>query len=292
VGASQALARQDGAHNTPHLDRETLDLVGVSLSEELRPQVFGTRPVAGSPRGCFHLLGLACVAELALGGGVLFLEVGGSVMQVGGAPMGVLGRLVRCPRAFAGCVGALQRVVDVARHGVPSGWPGASVAALPRHRRKPTGRLPLGSVGMSRFRSAALAPAVVVLAFAAAGCSSGNGHSAAATTTAKPTGPAPCKLTRAQRQTVAIATADIGRLRRIEAPVQSFSQRGAPHQEQLTGKFLLDLGSTKLPINVFSRLLHQAKVATRLCGDCGSALETEEPVLGSRSGLTDGQGCG
>jgi hypothetical protein len=145
---------------------------------------------------------------------------------------------------------------------------------------------------MSRFRLAALAPAVVVLAFVAAGCSGGNGHSAAATTTAKPTGPAPCKLTNAQRHTVALARADIGQLQRIEAPMESFSQQGAPHQEQLTGKFLLDLGSTKLPINVFSRLLHQAKVATRLCGDCGSALETEEPVLGTRSGLAGGQGCG
>ena len=74
--------------------------------------------------------------------------------------------------------------------------------------------------------------------------------------------------------------------------MQSFSQQGAPHEEEVTGKFLLDLGSTKLPVNVFSRLLHQAKVATRLCGDCGSSLETEEPVLGSRSGLTSGQNCG
>jgi hypothetical protein len=145
---------------------------------------------------------------------------------------------------------------------------------------------------MSRFRSAALLPALALLAFAAAGCSSGgSGHSAATTTTAKPTSPAACKLTKAQRRTVALATADIKRLRRIEAPVQSFSQQGAPSEEQVTGKFLLDLGSSKLPINVFSRLLHQAKVATRLCGDCGSALETEEPVLGSRSGLTGG-GCG
>ena len=143
---------------------------------------------------------------------------------------------------------------------------------------------------MSRFPIPG-ALAVVVLAFAAAGCSSGGGRSAAATTTAKPSSSAPCKLTAAQHRTVALALGDIRRLRRIEGPVQSFSQRGAPHEEQVTGKFLLDLGSTKLPVNVFSRLLHQAKVATRLCGDCGSSLETEEPVLGSRSGLTAGQGC-
>ena len=137
------------------------------------------------------------------------------------------------------------------------------------------------------------AAAVVVLAFAAAGCSSGgSGRSAAASTTVKPRSSAPCNLSAAQRRTVALARADIQRLRRIEGPVQSFSQQGAPHEEEVTGKFLLDLGSTKLPVNVFSHLLHQAKVATRLCGDCGSSLETEEPVLGSRSGLTSGQNCG
>ncbi len=152
---------------------------------------------------------------------------------------------------------------------------------------------------MSRLRSAAPAPsataalalAVGALAFLAAGCSSGGKH-AVATTAASPKSPAPCKLTKAQRRTVALALADIRHLRRIQAPVQSFSQRGAPGQEEMTGQFQLDLGSTKLPVNVFSHLLHLAKVATRLCGDCGSSLETEEPVLGSRSGLTSGQSCG
>lgn len=136
---------------------------------------------------------------------------------------------------------------------------------------------------MLRFLPAAAV--VAVLAVFASGCSSSRGHSAASSS-------APCKLTAAQRHTVAIALADIRHLRRIQAPVQTFSQRGAPGQEQATGQFLLDLGSTKLPVNVFSRLLHEAKVATRLCGDCGSSLETEEPVLGSRSGLTSGQSCG
>jgi len=144
---------------------------------------------------------------------------------------------------------------------------------------------------MPRFSVPAAALAVVVLALLAAGCRSGGEHRAAATTTAESKRSAPCKLTPAQRRTVALALVDIRRLRRIEAPVQSFSQQGAPHEEQVTGKFLLDLGTSKLPITVFSRLLHQAKVATRLCGDCGSSLETEEPVLGSRSGLTSGQGC-
>lgn len=73
--------------------------------------------------------------------------------------------------------------------------------------------------------------------------------------------------------------------------MQSFSQRGAPGQEVLTGKFLVDLGSTPLPPNVFAHLLHRAKTATSLCGDCGSALETEEPVLGNR-GLSHAATCG
>jgi hypothetical protein len=146
---------------------------------------------------------------------------------------------------------------------------------------------------MARFRvPAALALAVTVLALLAAGCSSGGGHAAATTTAVTPKSSAPCKLTKAQRRTVALALADIRRLQRIQAPVQSFSQRGVPGQEEMTGQFLLDLGTAKLPVNVFSRLLHQAKVATRLCGDCGSSLETEEPVLGTRSGLTSGQSCG
>jgi hypothetical protein len=141
---------------------------------------------------------------------------------------------------------------------------------------------------MARF--AIPAAALAFAASAAAGC--GGHHSAAPATVVKPEAAAPCKVTTAQRRTVALALADIRRLRRIQAPMQSFSERGASGQEQATGKFLLDLGSSKLPVNVFSRLLHQAKVATRLCGDCGSSLETEEPVLGSRSGLTSGRSCG
>jgi hypothetical protein len=117
-----------------------------------------------------------------------------------------------------------------------------------------------------------------VLAVAAAGCGGGN-HAA---TAARPVGLKPCKLDRAQRRTIALARADIRRLRRIQAPVQSFSARGAPGQEAVTGKFLLELGSSELPLNVFSSLLHEAKTATSLCGDCGTALETEEPVLGNR----------
>jgi hypothetical protein len=136
----------------------------------------------------------------------------------------------------------------------------------------------------------ALALAVAALALVAAGCSRDGGHRATAPVVTTKIS-APCELDKTQRRTVALARADIRRLRRIQAPVQTFSERGAPGQEALTGKFLLDLGSTKLPLNVFSRLLHQAKAATSLCGDCGSGLETEEPVLGTR-GLSHGVSCG
>jgi len=136
----------------------------------------------------------------------------------------------------------------------------------------------------------ALALAVAVLGLVAAGCSNGGGHPAATAAATSPRSPGPCKLDGAQRRTVTRAVADIRRLRRIEATMQTFSQRGAPNQERLTGKFLLDLGSTKLPVNVFSRLLHEAKAAVRLCGDCSTGLETEEPVLGNR-GLSHGA-CG
>lgn len=127
----------------------------------------------------------------------------------------------------------------------------------------------------------ALALAVAGLALVAAGCGNSGGHSAAtaAGTTANL---APCKLDRAQRHTVALALADIRRLRRIQAPVQTFSQRGAPHQEVMTGKLELDLGSSHLPPDVFAHLLHLGKTAVNLCGDCSNALEADEPVLGNR----------
>jgi len=99
---------------------------------------------------------------------------------------------------------------------------------------------------------------------------------------ARPGSSAPCKLSAAQRRGNVRALADIRRLQRLEASLQRSSERGAPHQEKLTGKFLLDLGSAHLPLDQFSRLLHQAKAAVRLCGDCSTGLETEEPVLGNR----------
>ena len=166
----------------------------------------------------------------------------------------------------------------------------ADIHALDHHALAGSGATRLGRMWRLPAR-AALALAVVVLASVAAGCSGGNGHPVATASAGTTRSLKPCKLDQAQRHTVALALADIRRLRRIQAPVQTFSQRGAPGQETVTGKFLMDLGSTKLPLNVFSRLLHRAKTATSLCGDCGSGLETEEPVLGNR-GLSHGPSCG
>jgi len=128
----------------------------------------------------------------------------------------------------------------------------------------------------------AVALAVAVLGLVAAGCSNGGGHPAATAKASTPRSLAPCKLDRAQRRAVARALADIRRLRRIQAPMQTFSQHGAPGQNALTGKLMLDLGSANLPLNVFARLLHLGKTAVSLCGDCSVGLEGEEPVLGNQ----------
>lgn len=158
-----------------------------------------------------------------------------------------------------------------------------------RQRARP----PLGSVRMPRFRIPAagdlppatgtLALAVAVLGLVAAGCSNSSGHRAATATASAPRSSAPCKLNRTQRRGVARALADIRRLRRIQAPMQTFSQHGAPTQNMVTGRFLLDVGSAHLPLNVYAELLHLAKAAVRLCGDCSQGLEAAEPVLGTRA---------
>ena len=93
---------------------------------------------------------------------------------------------------------------------------------------------------------------------------------------------APCTLGRAQRRAIARSLADIRRLRRIQSPLQTFSEHGAPNENTVTGKFLLDLGSAKLPVNVRSHLIHLAKTAADLCGDCSQGLEAAEPFLGNR----------
>ncbi len=134
------------------------------------------------------------------------------------------------------------------------------------------------------WATGALALAVAVLALVAAGCNSRGGHPAA--TAGAGAGAArrsaPCTLGRAQRRAIARSLADIRRLRRIQSPLQTFSQHGAPNENTVTGKFLLDLGSAKLPVNVRSHLIHLAKAAADLCGDCSQGLEAAEPFLGNR----------
>jgi hypothetical protein len=119
----------------------------------------------------------------------------------------------------------------------------------------------------------------------AAGCSNSGGHPAAIATASTPSS-STCKLDRAQRRAVARALADIRRLRRIQAPLHAFSERGAPTQNAVTGKLMLDLGSAKLPLNVYAHLLHLAKSAVSLCGDCSQGLEADEPFLGNRGRST------
>jgi hypothetical protein len=127
-----------------------------------------------------------------------------------------------------------------------------------------------------------LAVGVFALGLVAAGCGNGGGHPAAIATAGTTGSSAPCTLDSAQRRTIARALVDIRRLRRIQAPMQTFSQHGAPGQNEVTGRFMMDLGATSLPLNVFANLLHSAKAAVRLCGDCSIGLESEEPVLGTR----------
>jgi hypothetical protein len=132
----------------------------------------------------------------------------------------------------------------------------------------------------------ALALAVSLLGFVAAGCNNSGGHHAANSTAGAPKGSASCKLNSVQRRAVARALADIKRLRRIQAPMHTFSQHGAPAQNEVTGELMLDLGSAKLPLNVYAHLLHLGKTAVSLCGDCSVGLEGAEPVLGNRGRST------
>jgi hypothetical protein len=150
--------------------------------------------------------------------------------------------------------------------------------------------LPLSSVRMSRLplpaaagppsATVAVALAVAVLGLVAAGCSNSGGHPAAIATASTPRSSAPCKLDRAQRRAVARALADIRRLRRIQAPMHTFSQHGAPTQNMVTGKLMLDLGSANLPLNVYAHLLHLGKAAVSLCGDCSGRARGGRALLG------------
>lgn len=132
------------------------------------------------------------------------------------------------------------------------------------------------------WRSSLALGLAAILGVAAAACGNGGGERAATATATTPR-TSGCRLNSAQRRGIARARADIRRLRRIEASMQTYSDRGGPNQNVVTGQFLMDLGTAHVPLSVYSRLLHQAKAATRLCGDCSQGLEAAEPVLGTRS---------
>jgi hypothetical protein len=151
---------------------------------------------------------------------------------------------------------------------------------------------PLPAAGAPPSATGALALAVAALGLVAAGCGNSGGHAAATATVSTPRISASCKLDKAQRRAVARALADIRRLRRIQAPINTYSQHGTPAQNVVTGKVLVDLGSANLPLNVFAHLLHLAKAAVSLCGDCSVGLEAEEPFLGHQGGDLPHAGCG
>jgi len=127
------------------------------------------------------------------------------------------------------------------------------------------------------FVSGALA---VVACLLVAGCGSGGEARKAPT----PHAAKECRLTVAQKRAVARAQADIRRLRRIQAPLHTFSQRGTPAQERVTGQFLADLTRVRLPIDTRAKLIHLAKAAVGLCGLCFQGLEAEEPVVSGHLG--------
>jgi hypothetical protein len=127
--------------------------------------------------------------------------------------------------------------------------------------------------------------ATVALAAAACGTTTKRQATPSKTTSTQSTAAPACKLTKAQRHAVALSLQDIGQLRKIQAPLHTFSEQGTPAQERVTGKFLLDMGRGNLPINERARLIRLAKSAVGLCGQCFSGLESAEPaVSGTRFG--------
>lgn len=134
------------------------------------------------------------------------------------------------------------------------------------------------------LRAVLIGLCAVSLAAAAAGCAGGGNQRVATATTSTTSALKPCRLTTTQRLAIARVHADIRRLRQIQAPLHRFSEMGTPAQERVTNEVLLDIGGSKLPINVRSSLLAEAKSAVGLCGQCFSGLESAEPVLAGRLG--------
>lgn len=122
--------------------------------------------------------------------------------------------------------------------------------------------------------------ALVVACLLAAGCGGGG----EARKAQSPPASKECRLSPAQKRGIARAQTDIRRLRRAQARLHTFSERGTPEQERLTGRFLVDLTRVKLPIDTRAKLIHQAKAAVGLCGLCFQGLEAEEPAIAGRLG--------
>src|ERR1044072_1447671 len=121
---------------------------------------------------------------------------------------------------------------------------------------------------------------LVTLALAVAACGASKEQAKPKASGALPA----CKLTPAQRRAIALSEADIRRLHKIQEPLTKFSDQGTPAQERVTGKFLMDMGRARLPINERARLLRLAKGAVGLCGQCFQGLESAEPVVSGRLG--------
>jgi hypothetical protein len=136
--------------------------------------------------------------------------------------------------------------------------------------------------GHGTLRIVLSALVIAVLAVLAAGCGGGSDqHAAAPATTATPP-PKTCTLSAAQKRALARSRRDIHLLQQVEKPLHTFSERGTPAQERLTGKFLLDSGN--LPALTRGHLIHLAKSAVGLCGLCFQGLEAEEPALAGKLG--------
>lgn len=133
----------------------------------------------------------------------------------------------------------------------------------------------------SRDFGAALA-AAALLGAVAAGCGGGEHMSQAAESV--------CVLSPKQERAVAAAERDIRRLRRIEAPLTTWSEKGTPALQEGTNTVLLDIGRGELPINTRARLIRLAKSEVGLCGLCFGALEAEEPAVAGRQGHECGGG--
>jgi hypothetical protein len=140
---------------------------------------------------------------------------------------------------------------------------------------------------MLGLRRTILASGVAAIGVAAVltGCGGSSRGMLGASTAMQSSPPAStCRLSARQRRAVAAAERDIRRLRQLEAPLTTFSEKGSPALQEQTNKVLMDILRVRLPINTQARLLRLAKGAVGLCGLCFGAFEAEEPTVESHFG--------